>query len=73
MHILSNLGYSLTSSVMVDHYLYPILWYIEEDDLLRFLEKEEVQSIPLFHGTVENRKIKKKYFRNWVHQGHWTC
>ncbi|XXG69225.1 hypothetical protein AAC387_Pa06g2150 [Persea americana] len=40
--------------------------YIEEDDLLRFLEKEEVQSIPLFHGTVENRKIKKKYFRNYV-------
>ncbi|XXG55820.1 hypothetical protein AAC387_Pa03g3401 [Persea americana] len=27
MHILSNLGYSLTSSVMVDHYLYPILWF----------------------------------------------
>ncbi|KAJ8650584.1 hypothetical protein MRB53_003607 [Persea americana] len=40
--------------------------YIEGDDLLRFLDKEEVQSIPLFHGTVENRKIKKKYFRKWV-------
>ncbi|XXG43872.1 hypothetical protein AAC387_Pa01g3813 [Persea americana] len=45
--------------------------YIEEDDLLRFLEKDEVQTIlPLFHGAVENRKIRKKDFRNWVVQAY---
>lgn len=40
--------------------------YIEEEDLLRFLSKEEVTYVlPLFEGAVE-RKIKKSALRNWV-------
>ncbi|KAG6497358.1 mechanosensitive ion channel protein 10-like [Zingiber officinale] len=41
--------------------------YIEEEDLLRFLSKEEVTYVlPLFEGAVETRKIKKSALRNWV-------
>ncbi|XP_058086346.1 mechanosensitive ion channel protein 10-like [Magnolia sinica] len=41
--------------------------YIEEDDLLRFLKKDEVHTIfPLFEGAMETGKIKKSAFRNWV-------
>lgn len=41
--------------------------YIEEEDLLRFLEKDEVHTIfPLFEGAMETGKIKKSAFRNWV-------
>uniref|UniRef100_A0A804JUX5 Mechanosensitive ion channel protein n=1 Tax=Musa acuminata subsp. malaccensis TaxID=214687 RepID=A0A804JUX5_MUSAM len=41
--------------------------YIDEEDLLRFLSKEEVTYVlPLFEGAVETRKIKKSALRNWV-------
>ncbi|XP_051131453.1 mechanosensitive ion channel protein 10-like [Andrographis paniculata] len=41
--------------------------YIEEDDLLRFLPKEEVENaIPLFEGAAESKRIKRSAFRNWV-------
>ncbi|XP_022869579.1 mechanosensitive ion channel protein 10-like isoform X2 [Olea europaea var. sylvestris] len=41
--------------------------YIDENDLLRFMPKEEVDNtIPLFEGAVEARRIKKSSFRNWV-------
>ncbi|KAL0410439.1 UNVERIFIED_CONTAM: Mechanosensitive ion channel protein 10 [Sesamum latifolium] len=41
--------------------------YIDEDDLLRFMPKEEVDNaIPLFEGAAESRRIKKSAFRNWV-------
>ncbi|KAL6496558.1 hypothetical protein OROGR_029816 [Orobanche gracilis] len=41
--------------------------YIEEDDLLLFIPKEEVDNaFPLFEGAVELRRIKKPSFRNWV-------
>ncbi|CAK7341747.1 unnamed protein product [Dovyalis caffra] len=42
-------------------------WYIEEEDLLRFLKTEEVHTIfPLFEGAIETGKITKSSFRNWV-------
>ncbi|KAK3213447.1 hypothetical protein Dsin_018153 [Dipteronia sinensis] len=41
--------------------------YIEEDDLLRFMKKEEVDNLlPLFEGAVETGKIKRSTFKNWV-------
>ncbi|GLJ11654.1 hypothetical protein SUGI_0173680 [Cryptomeria japonica] len=41
--------------------------YIEEEDLLRFLKKNEVASIfPLFEGALESGKIRKSALRNWV-------
>lgn len=41
--------------------------YIDEDDLMRFLSKEEVDNVlPLFEGAVETGKIKKSSLRNWV-------
>ncbi|KAG6769928.1 hypothetical protein POTOM_025595 [Populus tomentosa] len=41
--------------------------YIEEDDLLRFMKKEEVDNvIPLFEGATETRKIKRSALKNWL-------
>ncbi|XP_019055328.1 PREDICTED: mechanosensitive ion channel protein 10 isoform X2 [Nelumbo nucifera] len=41
--------------------------YIEEEDLQRFLKKEEVGNVlQLFEGAAETRKIKKSALRNWV-------
>ncbi|KAI3814458.1 hypothetical protein L1987_14098 [Smallanthus sonchifolius] len=41
--------------------------YIEENDLLRFMSKDDVKKVlPLFEGAVETGKIKKKSFSNWV-------
>lgn len=41
--------------------------YIDSEDLLRFLSKEEVDIVlPLFEGAIETGKIKKSAFRNWV-------
>nr|BAV53889.1 mechanosensitive channels of small conductance-like [Chamaecyparis obtusa] len=41
--------------------------YIEEEDLLRFLKKNEVASIfPLFEGGLESGKIRKSALKNWV-------
>ncbi|XVE62379.1 hypothetical protein DITRI_Ditri06bG0113800 [Diplodiscus trichospermus] len=41
--------------------------YLEEEDLLKFLNSEEVHTIfPLFEGALETGKISKSSFRNWV-------
>ncbi|KNA14876.1 hypothetical protein SOVF_103470 [Spinacia oleracea] len=41
--------------------------YIEEDDLSRFLKRNEIHEIfPLFEGALETGKITKSSFRNWV-------
>ncbi|KAK9102458.1 hypothetical protein Sjap_019712 [Stephania japonica] len=41
--------------------------YIEEEDLLRFMSKEDVDRVlPLFEGAMETGKVKKKALRNWV-------
>ncbi|KAL2501175.1 Mechanosensitive ion channel protein 10 [Forsythia ovata] len=41
--------------------------YIDEEDLLLFMPKEEVDNaFPLFEGAVEQRRIKKSSFRKWV-------
>ncbi|GMQ06001.1 hypothetical protein CsSME_00050768 [Camellia sinensis var. sinensis] len=41
--------------------------YIEEEDLLRFLKKEEVDNVlPMFQGVAETGKIKKLALRKWV-------
>ncbi|XP_031497075.1 mechanosensitive ion channel protein 10 isoform X2 [Nymphaea colorata] len=41
--------------------------YIDEEDLLRFLSKEDVQKIlPQFAGAAELGKVKKSAFRKWV-------
>ncbi|XP_006854192.2 mechanosensitive ion channel protein 10 [Amborella trichopoda] len=45
--------------------------YIEMEDLLKFLEKDDVCIIfPLFEGAEESGKIKQSAFRNWVVKGH---
>ncbi|KAG6730578.1 hypothetical protein I3842_01G087400 [Carya illinoinensis] len=41
--------------------------YIEEEDLLKFLHSEEVNTIfPMFEGAIETGRITKSSFRNWV-------
>lgn len=41
--------------------------FIEEDDLLPYMPKEEVDNaFPLFEGAAESKRIKKSAFRNWV-------
>ena len=41
--------------------------YIDEDDLFRFMSKEEVDNmLPLFEGAVETGKIKRKTLKNWL-------
>ncbi|KAG9157445.1 hypothetical protein Leryth_010274 [Lithospermum erythrorhizon] len=41
--------------------------YIEEDDLLRFMTREEVDNaFPLFQGAIETGQIKKSAFKIWV-------
>ncbi|XVF35105.1 hypothetical protein REPUB_Repub18cG0115900 [Reevesia pubescens] len=41
--------------------------YIEEEDLLRFVKKEEVDNVfPLFEGAVETGKIKRSTLKNWL-------
>lgn len=41
--------------------------YVDEEDLLRFLSREEVDLLlSNFDGAVETRKIKKKTLKNWL-------
>ncbi|OMO86460.1 Mechanosensitive ion channel MscS [Corchorus olitorius] len=41
--------------------------YIDEDDLLRFMIREEVEMVfPLFEGSLSSGRIDKKSFTNWV-------
>ncbi|KAM5566129.1 mechanosensitive ion channel protein 10 [Rosa sericea] len=41
--------------------------YIEEEDLMRFMTREEVDSVfPLFDGAMETGKIKRKDLQNWM-------
>ncbi|XP_052182203.1 mechanosensitive ion channel protein 10-like isoform X2 [Diospyros lotus] len=41
--------------------------YVDEEDLLRFMKKEEVDNVlPMFAGAEETGKIKKSSLRNWV-------
>ncbi|XP_021901979.1 mechanosensitive ion channel protein 10-like, partial [Carica papaya] len=41
--------------------------YIEEDDLLRFMEKEKVDRVfQLFEGAAESKKMKRKALKNWL-------
>ncbi|XP_065851167.1 mechanosensitive ion channel protein 10-like isoform X1 [Euphorbia lathyris] len=41
--------------------------YIDEEDLLRFMKKDEVDNvIPLFEGGTETGKIKRKALKNWL-------
>ncbi|XP_038710124.1 mechanosensitive ion channel protein 10-like isoform X2 [Tripterygium wilfordii] len=41
--------------------------YIDEEDLLRFIKKEEVDNVLLlFEGAAETRKIKRKALKNWL-------
>lgn len=41
--------------------------YIDEEDLFRFMSKEEVENVlPLFEGAVETGKIKRKTLKNWL-------
>ncbi|CAL5437915.1 unnamed protein product [Camellia sinensis] len=41
--------------------------YIEEEDLLRFLKKDEVDNVlPMFQGVAETGKIKKSALQKWV-------
>ncbi|KAL8170541.1 hypothetical protein V2J09_022345 [Rumex salicifolius] len=41
--------------------------YIEEEDLARFLKREEIHTIfPFFEGALETGRISKSSFRNWV-------
>ncbi|KAL5715533.1 hypothetical protein ACHQM5_017340 [Ranunculus cassubicifolius] len=45
----------------------PRVKYIDEEDLLRFLKREEVDTIfPFFEGATETGQIRKSAFRNWV-------
>ncbi|CAN1143586.1 Mechanosensitive ion channel protein 10 [Linum perenne] len=49
------------------HVAKPAAKYIEEEDLLRFLTTDEVQTIfSFFEGAIETGKITKSSFRNWL-------
>ena len=40
---------------------------MDEEDLLRFMKKEEVDNVlPLFEGAAETGKIKRKSLKNWL-------
>ncbi|XP_076890629.1 mechanosensitive ion channel protein 10-like isoform X2 [Bidens hawaiensis] len=57
-----NAGYVIFSNVAKHGHK-----YIEENDLLRFMSKDDLKKVlPLFEGAVETGKIKKKAFSNWV-------
>ncbi|KAK4792935.1 hypothetical protein SAY86_023370 [Trapa natans] len=41
--------------------------FIDEEDLLRFMKKEDVDNvIPLFEGAAEKKKIKRSALKNWL-------
>ncbi|KAB1209423.1 Mechanosensitive ion channel protein 10 [Morella rubra] len=41
--------------------------YIDEEDLLRFMKKEEVDNVlPLIQGAAETGKIKRKALKTWL-------
>ncbi|GMY36393.1 mechanosensitive ion channel protein 10-like [Fagus crenata] len=41
--------------------------YMDEEDLLLFMKKEEVDNVlPLFEGAAETGKIKRKSLKNWL-------
>uniref|UniRef100_A0A2N9F906 Uncharacterized protein n=1 Tax=Fagus sylvatica TaxID=28930 RepID=A0A2N9F906_FAGSY len=41
--------------------------YMDEEDLLCFMKKEEVDNVlPLFEGAAETGKIKRKSLKNWL-------
>ncbi|KAK1413834.1 hypothetical protein QVD17_29570 [Tagetes erecta] len=57
-----NVGYAIFTNVAKHRHN-----YIEEDDLLRFMSKDDVKKVlPLFEGAVETGRIKRKSFSNWV-------
>ncbi|KAJ9538421.1 hypothetical protein OSB04_031154 [Centaurea solstitialis] len=57
-----NAGYTIFMNVAK-----PGQKYIGEDDLLRFMNEEDVKKVlSLFQGAVETGKIKRKLFSNWV-------
>lgn len=40
---------------------------IDEEDLLRFMKKEDVDNvIPLFEGAAERKRIKRSALKNWL-------
>ena len=47
--------------------LVPMVRYIDEEDLFRFMSKEEIDNVlPLFEGGAETGKIKRKTLKNWL-------
>ncbi|XP_024980652.1 mechanosensitive ion channel protein 10-like isoform X1 [Cynara cardunculus var. scolymus] len=57
-----NAGYTIFTNVAKHGHK-----YIEEDDLLRFMDEDDVKKVfSLFQGAVETGKIKRKPFSNWV-------
>ncbi|KAJ7943939.1 Mechanosensitive ion channel protein [Quillaja saponaria] len=43
------------------------LWYIEEEDLMKFLKRVEIHTIfPLFEGALETGRTSRSSFRDWM-------
>ncbi|GFS43471.1 mechanosensitive channel of small conductance-like 10 [Actinidia rufa] len=56
-----------TASQIFENVARPGCKYIDEEDLLRFMKKEEVDNVlQLFEGETETRKIKKSSLKKWV-------
>ncbi|KAI3924685.1 hypothetical protein MKW92_052741 [Papaver armeniacum] len=61
----------VTAQRVFKHVAKPDAKYILEEDLLRFLRREDIRTIlPFFDGAVETGQIKKSAFRNWVVQAY---
>lgn len=44
-----------------------IIRFIDEEDLLRFMKKVDVENvIPLFDGAAEKKRIKRSALKNWL-------
>ncbi|MCL7045164.1 hypothetical protein MKW94_021942 [Papaver nudicaule] len=57
----------VTAQRVFKHVAKPDAKYILEEDLLRFLRREDIRTIlPFFDGAVETGQIKKSAFRNWA-------
>ncbi|XP_059634775.1 mechanosensitive ion channel protein 10-like isoform X2 [Cornus florida] len=65
--ITSELEAKIASNRIFKNVAKPGNKYIDEEDLLRFMKKEEVDNVlPLFEGAAETGKIKKSALKHWV-------
>jgi hypothetical protein len=54
-------------SISIDAGQYQSCRFVDEEDLLRFMQAEEtIRALALFDGAMESGKITKQALKNWV-------